>query len=43
MRYFDENGYWGDKMEKRLDQGRLTVRSVKIFADGEFVFFPTAF
>jgi hypothetical protein len=34
MMYFDENNYWGDKVEKIVDQGRLTARSVKMFADG---------
>ncbi|KAI0081997.1 hypothetical protein K474DRAFT_1586784 [Panus rudis PR-1116 ss-1] len=37
MTYFDETAaYWGDKVEKIIGAGnnRLTVRSVKIFADG---------
>jgi hypothetical protein len=35
MRYFDdENEYWGDKAEKVIDEGRLTSKSVKMFADG---------
>ena len=38
MKYFDETAaYWGDSFEKIVLAGnnRLTVRSVKIFADGE--------
>ena len=38
MTYFDETAqYWGDRVAKILGAGndRLTVRSVKIFADGE--------
>ncbi|RPD54198.1 hypothetical protein L226DRAFT_523911 [Lentinus tigrinus ALCF2SS1-7] len=37
MKYFDETaGYWGDSFEKiiRAGNNRLSVRSVKIFADG---------
>ena len=35
MTYFDENAeYWGDRRSKIIDNNRLTVRSVKIFADG---------
>ncbi|KAI9059098.1 hypothetical protein FKP32DRAFT_1614248 [Trametes sanguinea] len=37
MKYFDETaGYWGDSFEKifRAGNDRLSVRSVKIFADG---------
>jgi hypothetical protein len=36
MRYFnDEDEYWGGSAEKIIDQGRLTARSIKMFADGE--------
>ena len=37
MKYFDETAaYWGDSFEKivRAGNNRLSVRSVKIFADG---------
>lgn len=37
MTYFDETGaYWGDQMKQLIGDGngRLTARSVKIFADG---------
>ena len=40
MKYFDETaGYWGDSFDKIILAGnnRLSVRSVKIFADGEAV------
>jgi hypothetical protein len=38
MRYFDDqNEYWGDKAEKIIDEGRLTSKSVKMFADGRAV------
>ena len=40
MKYFDETAaYWGDSFEKIVLAGnnRLTVRSVKIFADGKLV------
>lgn len=37
MRWFDEDDYWGDKAQRILDIGRLTARSVKIFADGDFL------
>ena len=38
MKYFDETAaYWGDSFEKIILAGnnRLSVRSVKIFADGK--------
>ncbi len=38
MKYFDETAaYWGDSFEKIVLAGnnRLSVRSVKIFADGK--------
>ena len=38
MKYFDETAaYWGDSFEKivRAGNNRLSVRSVKIFADGK--------
>jgi hypothetical protein len=36
MRYFnDEDEYWGGSAEKIIDQGRLTARSIKMFADGK--------
>ncbi len=38
MKYFDETAaYWGDSFRKiiRAGNNRLSVRSVKIFADGE--------
>lgn len=36
MKHFDETAdYWGDSFEKIILQNRLTVRSVKVFADGE--------
>ena len=38
MTHFNETAdYWGDKAEKLIDHGngRLTARSVKIFADGK--------
>lgn len=39
MTYFDENGeYWGNKTTPIIgggNDGRLNVRSVKIFADGK--------
>jgi hypothetical protein len=37
MTYFDEHGeYWGDKTKPIIGagNGKLTARSVKIFADG---------
>jgi len=37
MTYFDEDGeYWGNKTKQLIDAGggKLTARSVKIFADG---------
>lgn len=37
MRFFDENGeYWGNKSKPLIGtgNGRLSTRSVKIFADG---------
>ena len=40
MKYFDENAaYWGDSFEKIIGAGnnRLSVRGVKIFADGMLV------
>jgi len=39
MTYFDEYGqYWGDQQEPLIgtDNERLTARSVKIFADGQW-------
>lgn len=41
MTFFDENGpYWGDKITPLTARGdeRLSARSVKIFADGAWVF-----
>ena len=38
MKYFDETAaYWGDSFDKivRAGNNRLSVRSVKIFADGK--------
>lgn len=38
MRFYETNGtYWGDKEEKLIGyaDGRLTIRSVKVFTDGE--------
>jgi hypothetical protein len=35
MMYFNESTYWGNTMPKVIDYGRLTARSVKMFADGE--------
>ena len=40
MKYFDETAaYWGDSFDKIVLAGnnRPSVRSVKIFADGEFI------
>ena len=40
MKYFDETaGYWGSSFDKIILAGnnRLSVRSVKIFADGAFL------
>ncbi|KAH9913457.1 amidohydrolase family-domain-containing protein [Epithele typhae] len=35
MKHFDETSdYWGDAFEKIILQNRLSVRSVKVFADG---------
>ena len=39
MTYYNESSdYWGDRTEKLIGagNGRLTARSVKIFADGMF-------
>jgi hypothetical protein len=42
MTYFDEHGeYWGDKTKPIIGagNGKLTARSVKIFADGTYLRF----
>ena len=40
MTYYDETAeYWGDKRRKIINEGRLTARSVKIFADGSSLSF----
>ena len=44
MTHFNESAdYWGDRVEKVMGagNGRLTARSVKIFADGTYT--PTRY
>ena len=37
MAHLDDAEYWGDRVEKfQHAGGRLTLRSVKLFADGQF-------
>ena len=45
MRFFDEaSDYWGNRMTKIIGAGdnRLSVRSVKIFADGKTLGSPSS-
>jgi hypothetical protein len=42
MAHFDESGeYWGDKVTPLIEdgEGTLSIRSVKLFADGKHIFF----
>lgn len=43
MAHIKEEEYWGDKLPRLIGHAddRLTVRSVKLFADGAY-FFPRA-